>query len=155
MKEDRFIRENNEKTALRLAFKELRQRISKEMVRVRRLKHTAPTKNTVLVLGVECYNLLFDAVEGSLDGGIVNMHKIDFMDDKKSTVTIYDMPIYVSVSNEDLVEIVISGAGLLSYGDLGDFKTLGEWKMGSGDYNKRMDKYISKLPEGAKFKRIP
>ena len=156
-KEDQFIRENNEKKALKLAFKGLRQQINKEIVRVKRFrKRFDKTTKTTLLLGINHYNLVCDVLESSL--GLLEMDDLDASDHspfggESSELKIWSIPIYLSTddTNKDLVEVIVSAGDYFT--QFGSVCEEGAALFDTG-FSKRMDGYISKLPDSAKFKRV-
>ncbi len=141
-KEDQFIRLNNEKKALKLALKSLLGRMNKELLLAKRARHLRGNNvELAWLLGTDNYNLLFDVLYGSMDEvGVINVNGF----------IIWGLPVYVSYNTKDVVEIIVTGHSLVNEDViLHDSEKFGDF----GD-EERMDKYISKLPENAKFKRV-
>lgn len=147
--EDNFIRENNEKKALKLAFSELLKHVSAELLRTKRSKYSDRTMEFALLLGTDHYNLLLDA---SLYPGVdvMDLSELDVFGFKKSNIKLYGLPVYVSLNNKDLVEVIIT-AGSLMNNETVFHESI---KLCDRGDKERMEKYISKLPESVRFRRV-
>jgi len=117
-----FIIENNEKKALKHAYKKLLKKINAEIIKAH--KNFGSTTKEVLILGRNYAHLLMEVAERSLDtataetsDGIkeyspVNLDSLNLFDQEKSDVKIWGLPVYVTLE-DDVVLIVMNMSGLV------------------------------------------
>ena len=150
MKNDKFIRENNEKKALKLAYKKLLERINDELTKSRRL--FGGNVKRIIVLGKNNARLLFAVLEKNLDGeNPLDLKNLDFFDFESSKLQLWGCPIYVA-DGENIVMVVASLGNLVDNSFMEPFITLSTNTTINPYVD--MDALIDKLPKEAKFKRI-
>jgi len=143
---DKFIKENNEKKALKLAFKNLRKKINVEITKGSRT-FGRNCKN-FLVLGQNHAHLLYEMIGRGLgDDEDLNISDLDMFDYTTSELKFYDVPIYVT-PEEDVIVVVAS------LGNLFDSTFMNPFCKESNKFHLDIDALIDELPDSAKFKKI-
>lgn len=144
--EDKFIRENNEKKALKLAFKELRKKINVEITKGSRTfgrnckKFLVLSKNHALLL----YEILGRGLDYSEDLDITDLDMFDYT---TSEIKLFGVPVYVS-SEDDIIMVVAS------LGNLFDGVFMNPFCKSSNKFCLDINALIDKLPEGDRLKEV-
>jgi len=143
---DNFIRHNNEIKALKLAYQDLKTKINKELVKARRTDFKYVSVRQALLLGKKHCALLVELMERSLSE--LDDSEFDPFNDEKSHLKLWGLPIYVSMEDDERVEIISS------FGNLDHVDYITEGGLFGGKSLVDMDVLISKLPDNKKFKRV-
>jgi len=143
---DAMIRENLEKQAVKYAYKNLLDRINKEIVKS--VRQFGKTTKVHLVLGRNLFNLLLEAATRGMTVDLLDGESLVFSSgnifDRDAEMTLWGIPIYV-IMDDDYLGIAASGNAI------GDSITVtNDW----GEFKADMDKLIKDLPKGAELKGI-
>lgn len=144
--EDKFIRENNEKKALKLAFKELRKKINVEITKGSRTFGRNCKK--FLVLGKNHAHLLYEMMGRGIDeDGDLDISDLDMFNYVTSELKFFDVSIYVT-PEDDVVMVVAS------LGNLFDSAFMNPFCKQSNKFHLDLGALIDELPNSAKFKKV-
>jgi len=107
----KFIDENNEKKALRHAYKKLNVEINREFTNT--VRQFGTTSKKILILGKNHAHLLLAVAEQSLDTvDPIDFDSLNLFNLKESDVGIWGLSIYVT-PEDDVVKVVINMSSLV------------------------------------------